>query len=42
MGDQVSPDEMEELLSLIDGGKRKEVPTWDALLEEVGEMLDED
>jgi len=41
-GTKLQPDEMEELLSLIDGGKRKEVPTWDALLEEVGEMLDED
>tara|TARA_B100000282_G_scaffold126265_1_gene90147 strand:+ start:220 stop:597 length:378 start_codon:yes stop_codon:yes gene_type:complete len=41
-GTKLQPDEMEELLSLIDGGKRKEVPTWDALLEEVGDMLDED
>ena len=41
-GTKLQPDEMEELLSLIDGGKRKEVPTWDALLDEVGEMLDED
>ena len=41
-GTKLQPDEMEELLSLLDGGKRKEVPTWDALLEEVGEMLDED
>ena len=41
-GTKLQPDEMEELLSLIDGGKRKEVPTWDALLEEGGEMLDED
>ena len=41
-GTKLEPDEMEDLLSLIDGGKRKEVPTWDALLEEVGEMLDED
>ena len=32
-GTKLQPDEMEELLSLIDGGKRKEVPTWDALLE---------
>ena len=41
-GTKLQPDEMEELLSLIDGGKRKEVPTWEALLEEVGDMLDED
>ena len=41
-GTKLQPDEKEELLSLIDGGKRKEVPTWDALLEEVGDMLDED
>ena len=41
-GSKLEPDEMEELLSLIDGGKRKEVPTWDDLLEEVGELLDED
>ena len=41
-GTKLQPDEMEELLSRIDGGKRKAVPTWDALLEEVGEMLDED
>ena len=41
-GTKLQPDEMDELLPLIDGGKRKEVPTWDALLEEVGEMLDED
>ena len=41
-GSKLEPDEMEELLSLIDGGKRKEVPTWDDLLAEVGEMLDED
>ena len=41
-GNKLEPEEMEELLSLIDGGKRKEVPTWDALLEEVGDMLEED
>jgi hypothetical protein len=41
-GSKLEPDEMEELLSLIDGGKRNEVPTWDDLLAEVGEMLDED
>ena len=41
-GSKLEPDEMEELLSLIDGGKRKEVPTWDDLLAEVGEMLDDD
>ena len=33
---------MEDLLSLIDGGKRKEVPSWDDLLSEVGDMLEED
>ena len=41
-GSKLEPNEMEELLSLIDGGKRKEVPTWDDLLAEVSEMLDED
>ena len=41
-GSKLQPDEMEELLSLIDGGKRKEVPTWDDLLAEVGDLLDED
>ena len=41
-GSKLEPEEMEDLLSLIDGGKRKEVPSWDDLLSEVGDMLEED
>ena len=42
LGSKLEPEEMEDLLSLIDGGKRKEVPSWDDLLSEVGDMLEED
>ena len=35
-------EEREEMLQMFGTAKRPETPTWDDLLDEVGELLDED